>query len=573
MSLLLEAVVKSSLILLLALVALPLLRSRSAALRHSVLSTALMCAAIVPVVGRLVPAWHMPIGIHGAASTSAPTAITILESVVVPAGPDREAPAGAAARSSESSPVSLGALVRSIWLAGALSSIAVLLVGCARLRQLSSNSTRIDNGPWVEQADVIRREYGFTRPAILLQAHRWSLLVTWGIRQPRIILPPAAREWPEDRVSIVLAHELAHIRRGDWVALLTAELLRAIYWFNPLFWAVSAQLRQESEKACDDAVLNRGVAGSDYATHLVGIARDLRHEGHWLPAPAMTRTSSLERRVHAMLNAGLNRRPVSRAAGIATLAALLAATATIAAFAPAQGSFATLRGSIVDPMNAALPRVTLVLTSVQRESKYEVRSDPAGRYEFVGLPPGDYVLTAQLPGFSKYEGRLTIAGQDVQQDLALQVGLVEETITVAADPAPGSVDRQMQEARALYGKIEQARAVLELARYAEIVAKTDAAGCTPGLAGGNIRPPRKLKDVRPQYPSHLQSAGVSGTVLLEARIGTDGKVADVNVISTPHADLAGAAAEAVQQWQFDPTLLNCVPIDVRMKVTITFGKR
>jgi TonB family protein len=564
MSLLLEAVVKSSLILLLALAAMPLLRSRSAALRHTVLSAALMCAAIVPLVGRLVPAWHVPIGIHSAASRSAPgTDITVLQSVAVPAGPDGEAPAGAAERSSGSRPVSLGLLLRSIWIAGALSDIAVLLVGCARLRRMSSNSARVENGPWVDHADVIRREYGFTRPVVLLQAHRSSLLVTWGIRQPRIILPLAAREWPADRVSIVLAHELAHIRRGDWVALLTAELLRAIYWFNPLFWTVSALLRQESEKACDDAVLNRGVAGSDYATHLVGIARDLRHEGHWLPAPAITRTSSLERRVHAMLNAGLNRRPVSRAAGIATLTALLAVTVTIAAFAPAQGSFSTLRGSIVDPMNAALPRVTLVLTNAQRESKYEVRSDSEGRYEFVGLPPGDYVLTAQLAGFAKYEGRLTMAGQDVQRDLALQIGLLEETITVAADSRQGGVDRDMEQARTRFA---------EVARYAEIIAKRDAAACTPSPAGGNIRPPMKLKDVRPQYPLHLQSAGVSGTVLLEARIGTDGRVADVNVISTPHADLAGAAAEAVQQWQFGPTLLNCVPIDVRMKVTVTFGK-
>jgi TonB family protein len=565
MSLLLEAVVKSSLILLLALAAMPLLRSRSAALRHAVLSAALMCAAIVPLVGRLVPAWHVPIGIHSVASRSAPgTDITVLQSVAVPAGPDGEARPGAAERSSGSRPVSLGLLLRSIWIAGALSGIAALLVGCARLRRMSSNSTRVENGPWVDHADVIRLEYGFTRPVVLLQAHRSSLLVTWGIRQPRIILPLAAREWPADRVSIVLAHELAHIRRGDWVALLTAELLRAIYWFNPLFWTVSALLRQESEKACDDAVLNRGVAGSDYATHLVGIARDLRHEGHWLPAPAITRTSSLERRVHAMLNAGLNRRPVSRAAGIATLAALLAVTVTIAAFAPAQGSFSTLRGSIIDPMNAALPRVTLVLTNAQRESKYEVRSDSAGRYEFVGLPPGDYVLTAQLAGFAKYEGRLTMAGQDVQQDLALQIGLLQETITVAADSQQGGVDRDTEQARTQYAEVR---------RYAEIIAKRDAAACTPSSAGGNIRPPMKLKDVRPQYPPHLQSAGVSGTVLLEARIGTDGRVADVSVISTPHADLAGAAIEAVQQWQFGPTLLNCVPIDVRMKVTVTFGKR
>ena len=73
----------------------------------------------------------------------------------------------------------------------------------------------------------------------------------------------------------MLRHELAHIRRGDWAVLIAAELLRAVYWFNPLVWIACSRVRQESEYACDDAVLNAGVEGSEYATHLLDLARTL----------------------------------------------------------------------------------------------------------------------------------------------------------------------------------------------------------------------------------------------------------------------------------------------------------
>ena len=156
-----------------------------------------------------------------------------------------------------------------------------------------------------------------------------------------------------------------------------------------------------------------------------------------------------------------------------------------------------------------------------------------------------------------------MAGQDVKRDLMLQIGLLEETITVSGNP-PAPVDP------------EKARIAEE--RRAEMAAKRAEKGCSvlssqSGIPiGGNLRPPAKLKDVRPVYPAHLKQGGIGGLVVLDANIGTDGSVTRVDVVSSPHPELSSSAADAVRQWMFDSTLLNCEPVDVRMKVSVTFAQ-
>ena len=83
-------------------------------------------------------------------------------------------------------------------------------------------------------------------------------------------------------------------------------------------------------------------------------------------------------------------------------------------------------------------------------------------------------------------------------------------------------------------------------------------------------PPIHLTNVRPQYPENLKNAKIAGVVTMEAVIGTDGDIREVRAITSPHPGLEGAVVEAVRQWQFTQTLLNCVPIEVRMKVTTNF---
>ena len=117
------------------------------------------------------------------------------------------------------------------------------------------------------------------------------------------------------------------------------------------------------------------------------------------PAVAIVpRPSSLERRVTAMLNAHINRRPVSRTSRLATLALLLAAVLPIALFA--QNRFSTISGTIVDPSNAFLPGVTVEATNPALTDVRSGVTDGAGQYRIVDLRPGVYALKFSLPGFS-----------------------------------------------------------------------------------------------------------------------------------------------------------------------------
>ena len=88
--------------------------------------------------------------------------------------------------------------------------------------------------------------------------------------------------------------------------------------------------------------------------------------------------------------------------------------------------------------------------------------------------------------------------------------------------------------------------------------------------GGGAGQPRKVTHVNPVYPPAARAAGVSGIVILEAAIGSDGRVLDARVLrSIPELD--GAAVEAVKQWEFTPTLINGTPTPVTMTVTIQFS--
>ena len=76
--------------------------------------------------------------------------------------------------------------------------------------------------------------------------------------------------------------------------------------------------------------------------------------------------------------------------------------------------------------------------------------------------------------------------------------------------------------------------------------------------------------MRPIYPASLKAAGVAGTVTMDAVIGTDGLVRELRNIRGPDPELEAAAADAVRQWRFSTTLLNCEPVEVEMHVTTNF---
>jgi beta-lactamase regulating signal transducer with metallopeptidase domain len=543
-ALLLDSALRVSVVTGLALVAIMLLRGRSAAIRHWVLAAATACALALPALQPVVPSWQVAVAIPAPLSRA-------VEATVPQAGPATSGRPVVRQAAQSSDTWNVFVALGWLWLAGTAFFVGMLMTGFARLAWLASRADTVESLLWQQQLRELSQRYGRARPVQLLQSHHPALLVTWGVRSPKILLPLGADTWPADRIRVVLAHELAHVIRHDWLSQISAEMLRALYWFNPLVWLASRRLREESERACDDAVLEMGVDGPVYATHLLEVAKGFSgYRRAWSPAPAIASPSHLERRVRAMLNARLNRRPLTRLARVAIVIAVVGITLPIAALA--QASFSTFSGSVVDPMNGLLPKTVLVLTNTRTQAKYEVRSDASGRFEFVGLPPSDYLLEANLPGFATLRGTVSVTGQDVFQEIRLNVGELEETVTVTA----GGGDRpDRPEPRE--------------------VKKRPLPVCPDALAGGiggRIRPPVKVRDVRPRYPIGVDDAKDEELVRLNAVIATDGSIKDLQVVEPAHPAFAAAAVEGVRQWGFDETLLNCAPTEVSMRVSVAFRR-
>ena len=456
-----------------------------------------------------------------------------------------------------------GTVLGAVWIVGSLISLFTLLIGLVRLRSLVWTAHRVETGPWYDVTERTRAAYGLSSQIRVLQSNHPSLLIAWGWRRPTVLLPAPAPTWSRDRIEIVVAHELAHIARRDWPWQLVAAALRALYWFNPLLWILASRLRVESEQACDDAVLESGVDGSAYATHLLALARTLRHSGGELalPAAAIARASHLEGRVRAMLNSEVNRRPISWKTRVASASVLVAMTLGVAGVR-GQSAYYKLSGTVVDPTGRILPDATLVLTNSGSGAKYEVRSNASGRFEFVGLPQGTYTLKASVLGFATFTWSDIHLATDIDQMLQLRVGSIQETITVTGKASPpldaAALQRREDSRRRGSERVQQALAQC-------------ASGGAASSVGGNLLPPMKLVDVKPIYPDALKGSGVSGIVTLDAVIGTDGLVRDVQAVSAPNPDLEAAAGTAVREWEFSPTLLNCQPIDVTMRVTANFS--
>ena len=628
MTLLLAAVVDLSIILAVGLGATLLMRRRSAALRHWILGAAVVAGAAAPALEVILPPWPVPLA---AAFGVAPAEVASTLRFTTEASPSAAVVQSTDARASRALPWTTIAIAA--WIAGALVGLFGLLIGLARLARVTARCVPVTAGPWRETADRVSADLRLPQVQ-LLQSDDPSLLVTWGLVAPKIILPAGAADWSEPRRRIVLAHEMAHIGRRDWILHISAEALRAFYCINPLAWIACRWLRQESEYACDDAVLRGGIDPTEYATHLLGVARQaVGHHRTWAAAPAIAHPSTLERRISAMLTEERNREPLTHRVCIAAVAAIVAvalpitalavggasqpapvradvvlapspaaaivtappivaavvaprrpvAAVTAAAAPPAQQAMATLSVIVQDPSGGVLPGVEAVLADDQTGIRYRLVSDGSGRFGLADLVPGRYQMVLSLPGFGTVTNVIPVgAGGSVQRTIMMPLGALEETILVTcAPPAAGlslpdrqvGIDRQVVAAAVVRQSPRRVTRIWDVGSFQQ-------AQTSPGLpvrVGGQIAAPRQIRKVNPVCPRNVLPSADT-VVVLTARIGVDGYLNDLRDVSTtagaaaPAPEFVDAALEAVRQWGYTPTRLNNVAVEAHVRITVHFSR-
>jgi carboxyl-terminal processing protease len=448
------------------------LRRASAAARHFVWGLGLAGALAVPALSPALPAWRVswPRGWVGAGSAvaseglpdgprdEAPIAIAFgrpepalpgevlaRASGALPAR-DRAADESATASARQSRPLALSAWVLGAWAAGAALTAVPTCLGLLSLRRLGRSARRVNGGPASDLLKELSDQFGLKRRVRLVRADNRTMPMTWGIVRPVILLPADAYAWPEARLRVVLAHELAHVKRWDCLTRLLARSVRALYWFNPLAWLAEARVRAEQERACDDLALGGGgVAPWEYAEHLLVVTSAVP-AGWTGPAVAlaMAAPSRIEHRLRTILDAGRDRRPTSRRqACFATLAALALAVPLSAgrlrAEAQAAPPDATAKGEDKARPQDGQPAAgdeTALLEQVRQsyvrppDESTLVQGAIQGMIAALNDPYSEYIAPEKFAGLQKQiEGKLTGIG--------VQLEMKDDRVTIIA-PLEGS---------------------------------------------------------------------------------------------------------------------------------------
>ncbi|MEY2429349.1 MAG: bla regulator protein blaR1 [Verrucomicrobiota bacterium] len=296
----------------------------AASARHLVWFLAVAGVLCLPGLSRLLPAWQRPlwaVGTHAESENEltltlefAPAKATTISQRPTPApSPAGVIPAPGTAQAAGGQRLAThfragwAAFLLTVWLGGAVIILLSVVVGRLRLRTLRRAAQPPSNAEWLALLRRLCEELRVERLVTLLQTADDVMPATWGWWRPVILLPAEADAWSPERRRVVLLHELAHVKRWDCLTQTIARLACAVYWFNPLVWVAARRMCIERERACDDLVLNDGCKASDYAAHLVEIARTFRRVPQ-VAAIAMARSSNLEGRIAAIVDGSRNRR-------------------------------------------------------------------------------------------------------------------------------------------------------------------------------------------------------------------------------------------------------------------------
>jgi beta-lactamase regulating signal transducer with metallopeptidase domain len=219
--------------------------------------------------------------------------------------------AGAAVSSALTWPPS-ALVVGGLWLLGVVAVAGQLQLGLLTLHRWTRKGSPVTCADWLAP---LERLSPADRPD-LVSSDRVSSPLSWGVSPGFIVIDPGSLA-ERHAAPAILAHELAHLRRHDWVFLVLSRLALALFWFNPLVWRLHAVLAERSEEAADAAALET-VDRTLYAKTLVRLA------AHPMPRAATAMAAdarTLKTRIACiMTNTSARRRPLTVALTVAALA-------------------------------------------------------------------------------------------------------------------------------------------------------------------------------------------------------------------------------------------------------------
>jgi uncharacterized protein (TIGR03435 family) len=206
-----------------------------------------------------------------------------------------------------------------IWLAGAVGLAARLAAGCLAAARMRETLVRRAPPEWQETLGRLGARIGLSRPVRLLVSALVEVPAVVGWLRPVVLVPVGALGGlPPGQLEAILVHELAHIRRHDYLVNMLQSAVEALLFYHPAVWWVSGHIRAERELCCDDVAVS---ASGDALAYAHALARLESYRPASLHAAVAASGGSLAARIARLL--GQPRPAVRGGLGPGVLAAAL----------------------------------------------------------------------------------------------------------------------------------------------------------------------------------------------------------------------------------------------------------
>jgi bla regulator protein blaR1 len=393
------------------------------------------------------------------------------------------------------------------WLVAGWAAGVLLLAGRAatqwwQLRRICAEATPLPPA-WQRRLQSLQQAFALRRPVRLLETARVAGPVLFGLLRPVVLLPAGlALRLPPRQLELLLAHELAHLRRWDPLANLLQIALETALFYHPAVHWISRKVREDREQCCDDLVSAAFGEPIDYARALLAVAEERAARPPLLLAAG---GGLLLQRVERIVG-----QPDRQPAGSRWLPVLLGLGAVLL-------GMQALRDG-VEGLPAPAPLV---------------------------LEPAPLHLPLPLL-------RLALGDWKPQRPVALPPHAPQQSSAAASPPPVTSAAAAAAPAviTAPPTAAEPAHAVVgdRLPRVAEA---TDLPASAPPAAPAASTAAIPLHREAPLYPRDAMWLGIEGSVELEFLIDHDGRVGEVRVLQEePAGQFAAAAETALRRWRF-----------------------
>lgn len=327
------------------------------------------------------------------------------------------------------------ALIVAFWLLGFVFFLLRLAGGLWQIHRLKTRNLRALEAEWQEKLEALGARIGVAQSVRLFESAWVHAPLTIGWLKPAILLPIGfVNQLSFAEVEAVLAHELAHIARRDWVFNLLQAFVETLFYYHPAVWWVSQVIRRERENACDDTALTATGNPLAFARALVQV----QEMATLLPTLALAMSGKRRRPLLERVRRILNQAPQQQHQVMEKITATVILLALLA--------LVGLRANSVPSMEAALAQIGALPDAIFNNGSPENQSVS----DSLPKPKGNRKITREDEN-GKVEveykngklNRLNIDGEEIPAaEFADHEALIEELeADIPAPPPPPAAPR------------------------------------------------------------------------------------------------------------------------------------